>query len=77
MVFRSADGSQELKASGCSDFIYDVGTFQVSLTSPSSDTTILNSGEDLTITATNIGGNASYTLKADGTIIDTNSSTKL
>ncbi|WP_340155791.1 alpha-amylase family glycosyl hydrolase, partial [uncultured Winogradskyella sp.] len=75
MVFRSADGSQELKASGCSDFIYDVGTFQVSLTSPSSDTTILNSGEDLTITATNIGGNASYTLKADGTIIDTNSST--
>ncbi|WP_299105487.1 alpha-amylase family glycosyl hydrolase [uncultured Winogradskyella sp.] len=75
MVFRSADGSQEMKASGCSDFIYDVGTFQVSLTSPSSDTTILNSGEDLTITATNIGGNASYTLKADGTIIDTNSST--
>lgn len=75
IVFRSADGSQEMKDSGCNDFIFEVGTFQVSLTSPSNDTTILNSGEDLTITATNIGGNASYTLKADGTIIDTNNST--
>ncbi|MBU2927773.1 alpha-amylase family glycosyl hydrolase [Winogradskyella psychrotolerans] len=75
MVFRSADGSEELKASGCSDFIFEVGTFQVSLTSPSSDTTILNSGEDLTISATNIGGNASYTLTADGSVIDTNAST--
>lgn len=75
MVFRTADGSQELKASGCSDFIFEVGTFQVSLTSPSSDSTILNSGEDLTISATNIGGNASYTLTADGSVIDTNTST--
>ncbi|WP_299102166.1 alpha-amylase family glycosyl hydrolase [uncultured Winogradskyella sp.] len=75
MVFRNADGSQEMKASGCSDFIFEVGTFQVSVTSPSSDTTILNSGEDLSITASNIGGNASYTLKANGTTIDTNAST--
>ncbi|MFC0603084.1 alpha-amylase family glycosyl hydrolase [Winogradskyella pulchriflava] len=70
MVFRSADGSQELKASGCQDFFFDVGTFQVSLTSPTDETTILTSGSDLSITATNIGGSANYTLSANGNVID-------
>jgi 1,4-alpha-glucan branching enzyme len=75
MVFRNADGSQELKASGCNDFIFEVGTFQVAVSSPSDDTTIINSGDNLSITATNIGGNASYTLTANGSVIDTDSST--
>ena len=71
MVFRSADGSQELKANGCQDFFFDVGTFQMSLSSPSSETTILNSGESLSISASNIGGPATYTLSANGSVIDT------
>lgn len=75
MVFRNEDGSQEFKASGCNDFIFEIGTFQVSLTSPSDDTTIINSGDDLAISATNIGGNASYTLSANGSVIDTDGST--
>ncbi|NRD21802.1 T9SS type A sorting domain-containing protein [Winogradskyella litoriviva] len=75
MVFRNANGTQELKGNGCSDFIYEVGTFQVNLTAPSSETTIINSGDDLSIAASNIGGNASYTLKANGTVIDFNNAT--
>lgn len=75
MVFRNEDGSQEFKASGCQDFFFEVGTFQVNLTSPSNETTIINSGDNLDISATNIGGNANYTLYANGAIINTNSST--
>ncbi|MBL85871.1 MAG: alpha-amylase [Winogradskyella sp.] len=71
MVFRNADGSEELKANGCQDFFFDVGTFQMSLSSPSSETTILNSGESLSISATNIGGPATYTLSANGSVINT------
>jgi len=72
LVFRNEDGTQEFKANGCTDFFFDVGTFQVSLSSPlSNSTTILNSGDDLNINATNIGGNADYVLKANGNIIDT------
>ncbi|MDN3491227.1 alpha-amylase family glycosyl hydrolase [Winogradskyella bathintestinalis] len=75
LVFRNADGTQEMKASGCNDFIFDVGPFQASLTSPSNEITILGSGENLNISATNTGGNASYTLSSNGTVINTNSST--
>lgn len=75
MVFRNADGSQEFKANGCNDFIFEVGSFQVSLSSPSTATTIINSGSSLNIAATNIGGNASYTLRANDVVIDTNAST--
>ncbi|MHA7842339.1 MAG: alpha-amylase family glycosyl hydrolase [Winogradskyella sp.] len=75
MVFRNEDGSQEYKASGCQDFIFQVGSFQISLSAPTQDTTIINSGDNFDIAATNIGGNASYTLTANGSVIDTNSST--
>lgn len=74
MVFRNENGTQELKDSGCSDFFFDVGTFQVSLTTPAQNsTTILNSGDNLLISATNIGGNADYILKSNGTVIDSQS----
>ena len=74
-VFRNADGSQELKANGCNDFIFEVGTFQVSLTTPSSTTEIINSGDNFNIAATNIGGNANYSLSANGIVIDTDNAT--
>jgi len=74
MVFRNENGTQELKDSGCSDFFFDVGTFQVSLTTPAQNsTTILNSGDNFSISATNIGGNADYILKSNGTVIDSQS----
>lgn len=77
MVFRNAAGNQELKRpTACSDFFIDVGTFQVNLTAPlNNSTTIINSGGNLQVTATNTSGAASYTLKANGNIINSNSST--
>ncbi|MCF8273660.1 MAG: T9SS type A sorting domain-containing protein [Flavobacteriaceae bacterium] len=74
MVFRNEDGSQEFKDNGCTNFIFDVGTFQVSLSSPiSNSTTILTSGGNLNITASNIGGNANYVLKSNGAILNSQS----
>ena len=71
MVFRNENGSKALRDSGCTDFYFDVGTFQVSLSNPAQNsTTILNSGDDLSISATNIGGNANYVLKSNGTVIN-------
>lgn len=80
MVFRNANGSQELKKqltpSGCGDFIFNIGTFQLNLISPANNsTTIINSGENINIVATNTGGNASYTLKANGVVLNTNTNT--
>lgn len=67
IVLRSADASQQT-----SDLEITVGAFQVSLTSPAQNsTTILSSGGNLSITASNTGGNANYVLKANGTPINT------
>lgn len=58
------------------DIIVQVGSFQVDLTTPADlSSTILSSGSDFSISATNTGGNASYILKSNGTTIDTNAST--
>ena len=75
MVFRNANGSQTLKLPPtCGDFIFNVGTFQVNLTAPlNNSSTIINSGGNLNITATNTGGIASYNLKANGVSINTSS----
>ena len=77
LVLRNAAGNQEMKKTpSCTDFIFNVGTYQVNLTSPvNNSTTIINSGDNLNITATNTGGNASYNLMANGISINTNTST--
>lgn len=77
MVFRNATGTQTLKLMpACTDFIFNVGTFQLALTSPANNSaTILNPGGSLNISANNTGGNASYNLKANGVSINTNPST--
>jgi 1,4-alpha-glucan branching enzyme len=80
MVFRNPNGTQELKLpqtpSGCGDFIFNVGTFQLNLASPANNsTTIINSGGSLAISASNTGGNASYNLLANGVSINSNPST--
>lgn len=77
MVFRNATGTQTLKlAPNCNDFIFNVGAFQVNLTSPlENSSTILTSGSNFSIVATNTNGVASYILKSNGISINTNAST--
>ena len=70
MVFRNENGSQEFKASGCNDFFFNVGTFQLNLTSPSKNLTVLTSGQSLTIEA-NTTLTSDFILKANGLTINT------
>ncbi len=72
-LIKAKNGTGDKKSQ---DILVDVGLFQVSLTAPLSSSTILNSGGNLSIAATNTGGNASYTLKSNGAVIDTNPSTE-
>lgn len=73
IVFRNPTGSQEMKDNGCADFIFNVGSFQLTLNAPSTGTTVLDSGENLSINATT-SLPANFILKANGTIIDQQSS---
>jgi glycosidase len=58
------------------DILVEVGSFQVSLTSPiENSASIIASGSNFNITATNTNGTASYSLKANGAVINTNAST--
>lgn len=71
VVFRGAAGSPQT-----ADLFIPVGAFQVTLNSPApNSTTIIAPGGNLNITASNIGGNASYSLSANGTEINSNPST--
>ncbi|SCX84721.1 Por secretion system C-terminal sorting domain-containing protein [Flavobacterium anhuiense] len=72
-LVKAKDGTGDKKSQ---DILVEVGSFQVTLTSPvENSTSILNSGSNFTISATNTGGAGSYTLKANGTTINTNAST--
>lgn len=76
MVFRSEDGSQELKDNGCSDFFFNVGAFQVTLINPDSSGVILvNSGGQTQVLAQNNNGAANYELFVDGVSYHTASNT--
>ncbi|MFT6959075.1 MAG: pullulanase/glycogen debranching enzyme [Polaribacter sp.] len=69
MVFRNASGTQEMKDNSCTDFIFNVGAFQLTLNAPSSATTVLDSGQSISINAsTSLAAN--FTLTANGSIID-------
>ena len=73
MVFRNAAGSQTLKlAPACNDFIFNVGLFQVNLTSPAANSsTIVSSGTSITVAANNTNGMANYELLANGVSVNT------
>ncbi|KAF2507823.1 T9SS type A sorting domain-containing protein [Flavobacterium zhairuonense] len=72
-LIKAKNGTGDKKSQ---DILVEVGSFQVTLTSPvENSTTILASGSNFNIAATNTNGVASYTLKANGTTIDTNAST--
>jgi hypothetical protein len=69
-LVKAKDGNGDKKSQ---DVLVEVGIYQVTLTAPvENSSTIIASGGSLTISATNTGGNASYVLKANGTIINTN-----
>jgi len=71
MVFRNAAGNAQT-----TDLTLDVGAFQAALLSPSEySNTIINSGQSLTITASNTNGSANYNLLANGVSINTASGT--
>lgn len=58
------------------DILVEVGSFQATLTAPAENSaSIIASGANFTISATNTNGAASYTLKANGTTINTNAAT--
>jgi 1,4-alpha-glucan branching enzyme len=58
------------------DILVEVGSFQVTLTSPiQNSATILASGSNFNIAATNTNGVASYVLKSNGVTVNSNPST--
>ena len=68
-LIKAKDGTGDKKSQ---DILVDVGSFQVVLNNPQAgSTTILNSGDNLTIESLNTGGNANYVLKANGSTINT------
>ena len=69
MVFRSANGSQEFKDNGCQDFFFNVGSFQITLNTPASSSTIIDGGSSFPISAT-ASQTADFTLKANGATIN-------
>ncbi|MBW4362009.1 alpha-amylase family glycosyl hydrolase [Flavobacterium taihuense] len=72
-LIKAKDGTGDKKSQ---DMFAEVGSFQVTLTSPvQNSTTILASGGNLSIAATNSNGVASYNLKSNGVSINTNAST--
>ncbi len=74
LLVKAKDGAGDKKSQ---DIVVEVGenSFQVLITSPLESTTLINSGDNLTVTATNTCGNADYVLKANGSIIDSQSVT--
>ncbi|MNK16800.1 Malto-oligosyltrehalose trehalohydrolase [compost metagenome] len=72
-LVKAKDGTGDKKSQ---DIMVNVGTLQVTLNTPAQNSvTVINSGGSLNITATNTGANASYSLKANGTVINTNAAT--
>jgi Alpha amylase, catalytic domain/Secretion system C-terminal sorting domain len=68
VVFRSADGALKNGA----DVFLNVGAFQATLTQPvENSTTIITSGQNFSIGATNTGGNAAYNLLINGVSTNT------
>ncbi|MWB94323.1 T9SS type A sorting domain-containing protein [Flavobacterium sp. GA093] len=72
-LIKAKNGTGDKKSQ---DILVEVGSFQVNLTAPTENSaTILASGSSFNIAANNTNGVASYTLKANGTSINTNAST--
>lgn len=72
-LIKAKNGTGDKKSQ---DIFAEVGGFQITLTAPAENsTTVLTSGSNFTVSATNTGGNASYVLKANGVILNANANT--
>jgi glycosidase len=72
-LIKAKDGSGDKKSQ---DNYAEVGSFQVTLTAPSENSsTIITSGGSLNVAANNTNGNASYNLKSNGSSLDTKPAT--
>lgn len=72
-LIKAKDGNGDKKSQ---DMFAEVGIFQATLTLPTENsTTIIASGGNLNITATNTNGAASYSLKSNGVVINLNANT--
>ena len=72
-LIKAKDGTGDKKSQ---NILTEVGSFQVTLNTPAQNsTTILASGGNLSIAATNTNGVANYNLKANGTSINTAAAT--
>ena len=68
-LIKAKDGTGDKKSQ---DITLDVGAFQVIQNAPENNsTTIITSGDILAVNATNTGGNADYTLRANGVVLNT------
>ncbi|MEP0213589.1 MAG: alpha-amylase family glycosyl hydrolase [Cellulophaga sp.] len=67
MLIKAKNGDGDKKAQ---DYIFNVGTFQFNLNSPAKTTTVLNSGESISVVATS-SISATFVLKANNIIVDT------
>ena len=71
VVLRNSAGNLQT-----ADTFFNVGAFQLTLTAPvENSSAIISSGGNFTVSATNTGGNASYTLKSNGVTVNSNPST--
>jgi len=72
-LIKAKDGTGDKKSQ---DILAEVGTFQLTLNTPAENSsTIITSGSNFSIAATNTGGNASYVLKSNGATINSNTAT--
>ncbi len=68
-LVKAKDGSGSKQSQ---DILIEVGSFQATLTAPvENSTTIIASGSSFNISASNTNGVATYTLKSNGTVINT------
>ncbi|PKB44848.1 putative secreted protein (Por secretion system target) [Cellulophaga sp. RHA19] len=67
ILIKAKNGDGDKKAQ---DYIFNVGTFQFNLNSPAKTTTVLNSGESISVVATS-SISATFVLKANNIIVDT------
>ncbi|HNU58798.1 MAG TPA: alpha-amylase family glycosyl hydrolase [Aquaticitalea sp.] len=78
MVFRNENGSQELKNTGCTDFFFNVGAFQLTMINPPSSANgvlVVPYGGNTQILAMNSGGPANYELFVNGSSVHTQNNT--
>ncbi|MDP2059972.1 MAG: alpha-amylase, partial [Flavobacteriaceae bacterium] len=67
MLVKAKDGTGDKKTQ---DFLIEVGAFQFTLTNPTSTTTVLNSGQTLTVSG-NASLAANFELKANSSVVNT------